>query len=94
MILAIQRAKTFDVETSNAPIGFNSDVSVNRGLTSPTQELAASFGTIKGKTIFEDLKSTSNTTGYDQAAPFANRDPRLNLSLFYNGSDWLRRAER
>lgn len=91
VILARQRAKTFDVETNNAPVGYNTDISVNKGLTSPTQELANAFGTTKGKSITEDIKSSSNTTGYDAAAPFANRDSRFNLTLFYNGSDWLKR---
>jgi hypothetical protein len=90
-ILARQRAKTFDIETNNAPVGFNSDVSANKGLTSPTEELAEAFGTTKGKTIVEDVKSVTNTTGYDATSPFVNRDSRFATTFFFNGSDWLKR---
>lgn len=54
------------------------------GSAMPYQELVDAFGTIKGKPITEDIKSSSNPTGYDAANPYANRDPRLSYTILYN----------
>lgn len=91
VILAYQRAQTFDVETNNAPVGFVNGTTASRGRTSPTQELVDAFPTSKGLPITTDVKSTTNPTGYDAGNPYANRDPRLDLTVFRNGSGWLSR---
>ncbi|GAB3418661.1 RagB/SusD family nutrient uptake outer membrane protein [Niabella aquatica] len=91
VILAYQRQVTTDVELNNAPIGYVSGNTASRGRTSPTQELVDAFTTIKGLAIDEDVKSASNATGYDANNPYANRDPRLSLTVFYNGMPWLTR---
>ncbi len=91
VILAYQRALTFDVETNNAPVGYVNGSTTSRGRTSPTQDLVDAFPTRKGLPITEDLKSASNPTGYDANNPYANRDLRLDLTVFHNGSGWLGR---
>ncbi|MDR6783235.1 hypothetical protein ABIE26_000277 [Pedobacter africanus] len=54
------------------------------GSAMPYQELVDAFGTINGKPITEDLKSSANPTGYDPANPYVNRDPRFNWSILFN----------
>ena len=83
IILAYQRALTTDLEINNAPIGYVSGNSTSRGRTSPTQELVDAFGTKEGKPIAPGVSTSAN--------PFANRDPRLALTVFYNGMQWLNR---
>jgi hypothetical protein len=92
VILAYQRNVTTDLEVNNAPIGYVSGSTTSRGRTSPTQELVDAFTTIKGLPITADLKSAGNVTGYDAANPYANRDPRLDKTVFYNGQPWLSRG--
>jgi hypothetical protein len=92
VILAFQRAVTFDVETNNAPIGYLSGSTASRGRTSPTQELVDAFTTSKGLPITSDLKSGANPTGYDPNNPYAFRDPRLEKTVFYNTVSWLSRG--
>lgn len=55
----------------------------------PYQELVDAFGTINGKPIATDIKSAGNPNGYDAANPYANRDPRLNWTILYNGGTRL-----
>lgn len=92
VIFAYQRPVTFDVETNNAPIGYLSGSTASRGRTSPTQELVDAFTTRKGLPITTDLKSPTNPTGYDPNQPYANRDLRLDKTVFYNGLPWLSRG--
>lgn len=92
VILAYQRAVTFDVETNNAPVGYVNGSTTSRGRTSPTQDLVDAFPTVKGLPITSDIKSGANPTGYDPADPYSNRDPRLALTVFYNGQKWLSRT--
>jgi hypothetical protein len=93
VILAYQRALTFDVETNNAPVGYVNGTTTSRGRTSPTQELVDAFPTKKGLPISVDIKTTTNQTGYDANNPYANRDPRLYSTIFLNGGplQWLGR---
>jgi hypothetical protein len=72
-----------NVETNNAPVGYSSAVSLGR--TSPTQELVDAFPMANG------LRITDPGSGYDANFPYANRDPRLSYTIFYNGSQWLNR---
>jgi hypothetical protein len=92
VILAYQRAVTTDLEVNNAPIGYLSGTTTSRGRTSPTQELVDAFTTTKGLPITVDVKSAANPTGFDAANPYANRDPRLDKTVFYNGLTWLSRG--
>jgi starch-binding outer membrane protein, SusD/RagB family len=84
IILAYQRANTNDLERLNAPVGY-AEPNLGMGLVSPTQELADAFPTRTGLVI------TDAASGYDLNAPYVNRDPRMNATLFYNGSRWLSR---
>jgi len=92
VILAFQQAKNKTLEREQAPVGYSNDLDNSGGLTSPTQDLVEAFPTIKGLPITLDVKSGTNTTGYDAANPYANRDPRLSATVFYNGQKWLNRA--
>lgn len=85
IILATQRAKTTDVENNNAPVGFNSATLTSKGYTSPTQELVNAFPMNTGKAI--------NETGslYNEKAPYANRDSRLQFTVFSDGNRWVSR---
>jgi hypothetical protein len=84
VILAKERAKTFDVETNNAPIGYSP--AIGNGYTSPTQELVDAFPMLNGLAI------TDAASGYSAAAPYSGRDPRLTATVFYNnGPNWLTR---
>jgi len=85
IILAYQRSLTNDLEKQNAPIGFQAP-NASRGLVSPTEELVTAFPMNNGLAITDPL------SGYNPDSPFVKRDPRLNWSVFYNGSKWLNRA--
>ena len=50
----------------------------------PSQELVDSYLMANGKAIGEA------GSGYDEANPYANRDPRLKATLVYNGYPWKR----
>ena len=91
VILAYQRSTSTDLENNNAPVGYISGSTTSEGRTSPTQELVDAFPTINGLPITTDVKSPVNPTGYDASNPYANRDPRLSLTVFYNGMNWLSR---
>lgn len=86
VILATQRAKTTDVETNNAPVGFNSASMTSRGYTSPTQELVDAFPMANGKAI------TEAGSGYNPNNPYAGRDSRLPFTVFCNGNRWVSRG--
>ncbi|OQP57747.1 hypothetical protein A3860_08965 [Niastella vici] len=97
--LVLQRAnkehiffRTSDSRVSNtyayymSPVGFAPSGTKSEGRVSPTQEFVDAFGMKNGKPI------TDATSGYDPAAPYAGRDPRLERTVFYNGAKWLQRA--
>lgn len=84
IILAYQRSNTTDLETINAPVGYGAPT-LSFGYVSPTQNLVDSFPMINGLSIY-----AAGST-YDPANPYANRDPRMNWTVFYNGSQWLNR---
>jgi len=72
------------VEAANAPVGYTS--AGGNGITSPTQNLVDAYTTDSGLAI-----SAANSH-YNPDNPYANRDPRLSLTVFHNGSLWLNRA--
>jgi hypothetical protein len=84
LILAYQRAKSTSMEHLNAPVGYGTP---NRGdgYVSPTQELVNAFPMKNGLPIDDPA------SGYDPQHPYKNRDPRLQYTVFYNGSMWLKR---
>lgn len=82
-IFARQGGNGTRVENENGPVGYTTQL--NSGRTSPTQELVDAFGMANGKPI------TDPTSGYDPQNPYANRDPRLYATVFYNGAQWLGR---
>lgn len=70
-----------------SPVGFtNVGGRACEGQVSPTQELVDAFPMKNG------LHITDPASGFDAANPYANRDPRLEQTVFYNGSTWLRRV--
>jgi hypothetical protein len=84
VILAKQRGNGYDIETNNAPVGYTTPA-VSYGYTSPTQDLVDAFPMNNGLSI------ANATSGYSASAPYANRDPRLGFTVFYNGYKWLSR---
>jgi starch-binding outer membrane protein, SusD/RagB family len=65
-----------DIEINNAPISYNGA----SGLTNPSQELVDAYEMKTGVPI------TDPASGYDPKDPYKDRDPRLALSVIYNGS--------
>lgn len=51
-------------------------------LNQPTQNIVNEYEMTNGKMISE------NGSNYDETRPYANRDPRFNASIFYDGSVW------
>lgn len=73
---------TNQVEKVFLPVGFTGSFSGN-GRTNPTQNFVDAYETINGLPIEED-------NSYDPANPYANRDPRLAQTVFYQGMTWGR----
>ena len=84
IICWFQNGSNNSVENANAPVGFSS-VGGN-GATSPTQNLVEAFPTDSGLAI------TDPNAHYNPDQPYDHRDPRLDLTVFHNGSLWLNRA--
>ncbi|RXK83393.1 RagB/SusD family nutrient uptake outer membrane protein [Filimonas effusa] len=78
VIFATPAGSVNTIESYNAPIGFTGGL----GRTNPTQELVDAFEMKTGKPI------TDAGSGYDPKNPYANRDPRLNLFVVYNGANF------
>lgn len=77
IIFSTQYNTNTTVEQQNAPISYGA-----KGLTNPTQNLVDAFPMRNGKTI------DNPSSGYDPANPFVNRDPRLAMTVLYNGADF------
>lgn len=69
------------VEKTNGPFGFGLQIG-GSGSTSPSQGLVNAFLMNDGKTIGE-------SSVYNASNPYANRDPRLAMTILYNGARWL-----
>lgn len=83
LILGYISAPNSTVEANNGPVGTPRG---DKGKTNPTQELVDEFEMVTGKMINEA------GSGYDPNNPYANRDPRLAATVFYNGMSWLSRT--
>ncbi|PWV49116.1 RagB/SusD family nutrient uptake outer membrane protein [Chitinophaga sp. S165] len=75
-----QNGNSDEIENTNGPVGF---AKVARGRTNPTQELVDAFPTDAGLSI------TDPASGYNPIDPYTHRDPRLTMSILYNGARWL-----
>lgn len=76
-IFATATLNTNSIELNNAPISYDAA----NGRTNPTQELVDAFEMrATGRPI------TDASSGYVATNPYANRDPRLNFAIMYNGS--------
>jgi hypothetical protein len=69
------------IEVNNGPVGYSPGTA--NGRTSPTQELVDAFPMSNGTDI------TANGSGYNVSDPYSNRDPRLGMTIFFNGHAWL-----
>lgn len=78
-----QNGNGISVETANGPVGYRS--AGGNGVTSPTQDLVDAYPMLNG------LPITDPASGYNPNNPYANRDPRLKSTIFYNGMLWLNR---
>lgn len=85
-IMIKEAAAGTSVESNNSPCGYQRNKS--RGYTSPSQNLVDAFPMLDGK----EIGDPTSTYTYDPQNPYANRDPRLTYTIFYNGSKWLKRG--
>lgn len=74
VIFATSAKNRNDIELNNAPVSYDGAL----GRTNPTQELIDAFEMTNGKPISDP------TSGYNESNPYANRDPRLALTINYN----------
>ncbi len=75
IVFCTQYSNNTTIEQRNAPISYGA-----KGLTNPTQNLVECFPMKNG------LPITDPSSGYDPANPFANRDPRLEMTVLGNGT--------
>lgn len=78
-ILFFNRPPNRDMESNYLPSSRSGSFN-----TRPTQNLVECFPMNNGKAI------TDPASGYDPANPYANRDPRFNYTIIYNGSRYQR----
>lgn len=91
IILAKQSSNNTSLENSQAPIGF-AGTAASQGYTSPTQNLVDAFPMLNGLQPFNPDGTVNVASGYSAAAPYTNRDPRLDVTVFRNGYAWLNRT--
>ena len=78
IVFARRVGSNHTVETYNYPVGIENGTGGN----CPTQNLVDAYDMLNGKAIDEA------DSGYDENNPYANRDPRLALSIAVNGDVW------
>jgi len=71
------------LETMNGPLGF-SGIRLGNGRTNPTQNLVNAFPMKDGYP-----RGESPQYAYNPQKPYDNRDPRLDMTVLHNGSNWL-----
>lgn len=91
IILAKQSANSTNLENSQAPVGFAGQAT-SQGLTSPTQNFVDAFPMLNGLQPFNADGTVNVASGYNVNAPYTNRDPRLDVTVFRNGYTWLGRT--
>jgi hypothetical protein len=82
IILPYMTGTNIAVEASNDPVGYTR---AGAGKTNPTQELVKEYEMTNGKMIGE------TGSGYEEANPYYNRDPRFPSTIMYNGLYWINR---
>lgn len=90
IIFAKQSPNNTTLENFQAPIGY-AGTAVSQGFTSPTQNLVDAFPMNNGLQPFNPDGSVNVASGYNPATPYTNRDPRLDVTVFRNGYNWLSR---
>lgn len=78
ILFAKRAAASRTFEANNFPVGYSS----GQGGNCPTQDLVDAYDMKSGKTIDEE------GTDYDPQNPYANRDPRLAMTIACNGDVW------
>lgn len=78
VIFGVRLAKNNDIEKWNFPIGMENA----GGGNCPTQNLVDAYEMKNGKAI------TDPESGYDPQNPYANRDPRLAMTIAVNGESY------
>ncbi len=79
IIFGAQVAFNTQVEKMLLPFGFKGSSFSSAGRTNPTQNFVDAYETINGLPIDQD-------PAYDAAKPYDNRDPRLDQTIFHQGS--------
>ncbi len=93
IILAKQSSNNTGLENSQAPIGY-AGTAASQGYTSPTQNFVDAFPMKNGLQPFNADGTVNTASGYNAAAPYYSRDPRMDASVFYDSLTWLgRRVE-
>ncbi|WP_207495150.1 RagB/SusD family nutrient uptake outer membrane protein [Aridibaculum aurantiacum] len=82
VIFATQALNRNDIEINNAPIGYDGA----KGRTNPTQEFVDAFEMTNGRSI------SDAASGYNPNNPYNQRDPRLALTVNFNGRSFKGRA--
>ncbi|MGF2410792.1 RagB/SusD family nutrient uptake outer membrane protein [Ferruginibacter sp.] len=91
IILAKQSSNNTGLENTQAPIGYSGTAS-SQGYTSPTQNFVDAFPMTNGLQPFNADGTVNVASGYNAAAPYTNRDARLDVTVFRNGYAWLGRG--
>lgn len=82
VIFASQTYNGFDLDKNNAPVSYDAGL----GRTNPTQDLVDAFEMkATGRPIADPL------SGYKENTPYTGRDPRLDMSVMYNGQTFLKK---
>lgn len=71
-----------------SPLGMKASNTATKGLVSPTQELVDAFPMLNGQTVQEAKRAGT----YNENNPYANRDPRLDQTIFYHKAKWLNKT--
>jgi starch-binding outer membrane protein, SusD/RagB family len=91
IILAKQSTNNTSLENSQAPIGY-AGTAASQGLTSPTQNFVDAFPMLNGMQPFNPDGTVNGASGYNATTPYTSRDPRLDVTVFRNGYNWLSRG--
>lgn len=76
---------SYNLERNNGPLGYTGN-GLGNGRTLPTQNLVEAFPMKDGKPIGQ-----SDKYSYNIRNQYDNRDPRLDMTVLHNGSNWLGR---